>query len=189
MGYRATTAVAILACALLAVTGCDVTHAEWLTSPEKKTGKAANEASWDPCTQIDNDALVQAGVDPATRDNAIEDVHGVEGWKLCSWHNRDVDWDHTLGVWSTTYTTDDFQVDNQDKPYLVDVTDISVAGRSGIQYRKAYDFPNSVCYLGIPYSGGIVQATILNTAPTELKQDPCITVTQTVEVLASELPE
>ena len=186
MGYRATTAVAILACGLLAATGCDGAP---VTAPEKKTGKAANEASWDPCTQIDNDALAQAGVDPATRDNAIEDVHDIEGWKLCSWHNRDADWDHTLGIWSTTYTTDDFRVDNQDKPYVVDVTDISVAGRPGVQYRKAYDFPNSVCYLGIPYSGGMVQATILNTAPTESKQDPCITVTQTVEMLASELPD
>lgn len=170
VGQRTTAVVAMLAGTLLAATGCNATN-EGTATPVSTTDKAAaTEALWDPCTQVGEDVLAQVGVDSSTKDTTISGVENVEGWKLCSWHNKRSRWDYTLGIWSTIHTVDEIKAD----PNNTDFTDITAAGRSGIQFRKAHDAAyNSVCYIAFPSNGQTFEVSIYKTPLTTDDRDPC----------------
>ncbi|GGL28040.1 hypothetical protein GCM10011588_48570 [Nocardia jinanensis] len=186
MGQRAKVGAAtVLAGALLAGSGCDATTSGSAAPATTADAAAATEALWDPCTQISDDVLRQVRVDPATRDNTISGVANVEGWKLCSWHNKASRWDYTLGVWSTTYTVEELRKDANN----VEFKDVSVTGRSGVQFRKAHDSHDSVCYLGFPFSNGTIEISVFNSAASDLGQDPCRTASAAADVLVAQLPK
>lgn len=184
VGRRTTVAaVSVLAGALLAVSGCDATPGG-SAEPVTTTSPVATEALWDPCTQISDDVLRQVGVDPSTRDNTISGVENVEGWKLCSWHDKASRWDYTLGVWSTTHTVEELRGDANN----VEFTDVSVSGRAGVQFKKAHDSHGSVCYLGFPFSAGTLEISVFNSAASDLDQDPCRTADSAAGVLVAHFP-
>ncbi len=184
MGQRRTAAVTILTGALLLVTACDATT-EGPAAPEITTDGAASEALWDPCTQIHEDSLRQIGVDPTTRDNTISGVENVEGWKLCSWHNKKSRWDYTLGVWSTTHTIEGLKADTNNIAFA----DITVSGKNGTQFEKAHDTYNSVCYLGFPFTEGTIEVSVFKSAASDSDLDPCQTARTAAEALVLQFPE
>lgn len=178
--------MAILTGVLLAVTGCDTTP-EGSAGVETTADAAANEALWDPCTQINDDVLRRVGVDPATRDNTISGVENVEGWKLCSWHDKGVRWNYTLGVWSTTHTVEDSKRDENN----IEFTDVAVSGRSGVQFRRAYDKEDEKCYLSFPADGQSIEISIYKAYTTmglEDSRDPCAIAMAAAEVLVPLFP-
>ncbi|TLG14401.1 DUF3558 domain-containing protein [Nocardia cyriacigeorgica] len=186
VGRRTTAAGAVLAVALAAATGCDATN-DGTATPASTTAKTtATEALWDPCTQIGEDTLAQVGVDSSTKDTTISGVENVEGWKLCSWHNKPSRWDYTVGVWSTVHALDEIKKD----PNNTGFTDISAAGRSGVQFGKAHDAAyDSVCYLGFPFSGGTIEISVYNSPASDTAQDPCDTAKAAAETLVPLFPK
>ncbi|MEV3962507.1 DUF3558 domain-containing protein [Nocardia sp. NPDC050193] len=179
----AVAAVSVLAGALLAASGCDAPTGG-LAAPQTTTNSAVTEALWDPCTEISDDVLRQVGVDPSTRDNTISGVENVEGWKLCSWHDKASRWDYTLGVWSTTHRIEELRGDVNN----VEFTDVSVSGRAGVRFKKAHDTQNSVCYLAFPFSDGALEISVFNSAASDLEQDPCRTADSAAVVLVAHFP-
>ncbi|MCX0270643.1 DUF3558 domain-containing protein [Nocardia zapadnayensis] len=181
-------AVVALAGALLAVSGCDAATDGSAAPVTTTDAAAATEALWDPCTQISDDMLRQVGVDPATRDNTISGVENVEGWKLCSWKDKLARENYALGVWATTHTIEESKQDGNN----VDFFDISVGGRHGVQFRRAYDKRDEVCYLSFPANGQTVDISVYKAYSTiglEDDRPPCEIAAAAAEVLVPIIPE
>lgn len=166
------------------VTGCDA-NPPGSTTPETSTDEAAaTEALWDPCTQISDDVLQRVGVDPTTRDNKISGVEYVEGWKLCSWKEKEIREDYSLGVWATTHTIEETKEDENN----IDFTDISVSGRPGVQFKRADDTGDRVCYLSFPSNGQSVEISIYKTVSTKDDRGPCEIASAAGEILVPVFP-
>ncbi|WP_181063128.1 DUF3558 domain-containing protein [Nocardia nova] len=156
----------LAATAVLALgTGCSSSNSGTAT-PATSDAKAATAALWDPCTQVTDAALRQAGVDPATRTVNIGGV-AVDGWKLCSWHDSP-DFYYTLGVWSSVFTVDDLKK----KPDNIDFQEVTVGGRKGYQYRTASDKNGTNCYAAFPASQGTFEVSIYNMS-SRATESPC----------------
>lgn len=174
---------ALLAGALLAVTGCGAST-EGSAIRETTTDVATTETLWDPCTQISDDVLRQVGVDPTTRDNTISGVENVEGWKLCSWDDKASRWNYTLGVWSTVHTIEEIKGDQNN----TDFTNISVGSRSGLQFRKVHDSHNEECYIALPTDGQSIEVSIYKTVSTRDGRDSCDIAKTAAELLVPIFP-
>ncbi|MEV2220427.1 DUF3558 domain-containing protein [Nocardia vinacea] len=185
MGRRTTAKVAVLAGALLVATGCATTNGGTAT-PATTTDKAkATAALWDPCTQISDSILRDVGVDPSTRNNTISGVENVEGWKLCSWNDQPDRANYNLGVWSTIYTIEDVKGDENN----IGFTNISIAGRSGVEFRKAHDRDGGECYLAFPSNGQTVEISIYKTTLTKDDRTSCVIASAAAEKLMPTLPK
>ncbi|WP_157107927.1 DUF3558 domain-containing protein [Nocardia amikacinitolerans] len=171
----------------MAATGCDATNGGTAT-PSSTTDKAAATAAlWDPCTQISDDVLRKVGVDPSTRDTTISGVENVPGWKLCSWHDKPSRWSYDLGVWSTIYSIEDVKGDENN----IEFTDVSIAGRSGVRFRKAHDTDGNVCYLAFPASTQTIEISVYKAFTTKTPandRDPCSIASTAAETIVPVLP-
>ncbi|MGY1900320.1 DUF3558 domain-containing protein [Nocardia gipuzkoensis] len=179
MGRRTTAAVVALAGVVLVASGCE-SGTNGTATPSTTTDiSAATAALWDPCTQVSNSTLQQIGVRPDTKRSGVA---GVEepGWKVCSWNNDDFN----LGVSTAIYTVADFKA----KPDNISFTDISIAGRSGVQHRRTSDRFNELCDLIFPASSGSFGVTISNRASAKNPPEPCSSARAAAEILAPTFP-
>lgn len=171
----------------MAATGCNATNEGTATPASATDQSTANEALWDPCAQIGDDVLAQLGVDPSTEDDTISGVEHVPGWKLCSWHDKASRWNYTLGVWATTHTIEESKKD----PNNVDFTDVSIAGRDGVQFRRANDDKDDVCYLSFPANGQSIEISVYKAFTSKSLEDdraPCVIATSAAEILVPHFP-
>ncbi|WP_330253698.1 DUF3558 domain-containing protein [Nocardia sp. NBC_00565] len=180
-----TAAVAVLAGVFVVATGCDSANGGTATTVSTTDKAAATAALWDPCTQISDETLRQVGVDPSTRGNTISGVENVEGWKLCSWHDKPSRWDYALGVWSTTHTIDESKKDENN----VDFADISIAGREGVQFRRREDRNDEICYISFPSSGQAIDISVYKTVLTKDNRGPCVIAAAAAEILVPIFPK
>ncbi|WP_025346614.1 DUF3558 domain-containing protein [Nocardia nova] len=122
---------------------------------------AAAAPLWDPCTQIPDDVLQQAGVDPATKESGIAGVH-QSGWEICNWRGRT----YHLNVLSTGRAPE--EIENKDGN--VDFRDVTIAGRQGRQFRTGED---GTCDVVFPATQGSLQLTLVNFLSADNLEDPC----------------
>ncbi|WP_169812962.1 DUF3558 domain-containing protein [Nocardia niwae] len=179
MGRRTTATVAALAGVVLAASACESGTNGTATPSTTIDTSAATAALWDPCTQVSNNTLRQIGVRPDTKRSGVA---GVEepGWKVCSWNNDDFN----LGVSTTIYTVDDFKA----KPDNVNFSNISIAGRDGVQHRRESDRFNELCDLVFPANIGSFGVTISNRASARSPAEPCSRARAAAEILVPTFP-
>ncbi|WP_188827596.1 DUF3558 domain-containing protein [Nocardia camponoti] len=141
----------------------------------------AAAALFDPCTQISEDALRAAGVDPATKVSGAGGVH-QSGWEICSWAGHNF----RLGVFSTGRSVAEFE----NKPGNVDFQDVIVAGRQGRQYRVEGATDDLDCDIVFPARQGAVALNIINSAIVDAAklENPCVVAARTGEVIVPALP-
>ncbi|MFE3446539.1 DUF3558 domain-containing protein [Nocardia sp. NPDC059180] len=183
MGRRKTAVVAVLAGALLAAAGCGSANEGTATPTATTDQAAAEEALWDPC-QISDDVLVRIGVDPSTEDNTIAGVENVEGWELCSWKDKPTRSNYTVGAWSTTHSLEDIKSDSNNIEY----EELSVAGRTGIQFRKSHDEDKSECYIAFPSGAQTLEVSAYKSTLTEDVRDSCEIALSAAEALVPIFP-
>ncbi|MFI5534868.1 DUF3558 domain-containing protein [Nocardia sp. NPDC051900] len=178
MGRRTTATVVALAGVALVASGCD-SGTNGTATPSTTDTSAATAALWDPCTQVSNSTLQQIGVRPDTKRSGVA---GVEepGWKVCSWNNDNFN----LGVSTTIYTVDDFKA----KPDNINFSDLSIAGREGVQHRRSSDRFNELCDLIFPAKFGSFGLTISNRASAKNPAEPCSSARAAAEILVPTFP-
>ncbi|WP_330232110.1 DUF3558 domain-containing protein [Nocardia sp. NBC_00508] len=169
--------IAALAGVVLVASGCG-SNTNGTATPSTDMS-AATAMLWDPCTQVSNSTLQQIGVRADTKRSGVA---GVEepGWKVCSWNNEDFN----LGVSTTIHTVDDFKA----KPDNIDFSDISIAGRDGVQHRRSSDRFNELCDLVFPASSGSYGVTISNRASSKNPTEPCASARAAAAVLVPSFP-
>ncbi|SUA41215.1 Protein of uncharacterised function (DUF3558) [Nocardia africana] len=144
------------------------------------TTSAAAAKLWDPCTQIPDDALQKAGVDPASKESGIAGVH-QSGWEICNWKGKR----YTVNVLSGKRSLQEIQ----NKEGNVDFQDVVLAGRKGQQYRVEGASKNDTCDAVFAAHQGIVEIVITNSLIVDNPGDPCATLHNVGEVLVPLLPE
>lgn len=169
---RAACLMAAISIAALSAAGCS---SQTTGSPTTPTTTAAPPL-WDACSLPDN-LLNAAGLSPASKD---QNAHPYSGETSCDWSGTAygvtviADNTMTLQYIRTKYGNRDF-------------TDVTVAGRPGLQYHDNSDTVHS-CDLALPVkTGGVVAFLIQNNAP-DVPGEPCAQVRSVAAALMPALP-
>ncbi|MBF6163131.1 DUF3558 family protein [Nocardia cyriacigeorgica] len=117
----ATTALLVLLTGLLA--GCSGPDHR----PAPQSASATELGVWNPCT-IPDETLSRAGLDPTTGIPATPQRPDI---LLCNWRSDPTVWHHIVEITSTTIPLDTYKR----LPTTGAYTDITIDGRTGIQYR------------------------------------------------------
>ncbi|MFF0528364.1 DUF3558 domain-containing protein [Nocardia amikacinitolerans] len=136
-------------------------------------------ALFNPCSEIPDDALRRAGVDPATEEPGIAGVPQA-GWEICTWKSRR----YHLTVLSTGRSVSEFEA----KPGNVDFRDVAIAGRAGREFRVEGASKQFDCDVVFPAAQGVVQVRILNNAAMDNLEDPCAILSRAGESIVPVLP-
>lgn len=158
-----------------AIVGCDADSGEPVATSQ------APAPLWDPCSEIPDDALEAANVDPATEESGIGGVH-QSGWEICTWKGDK----YHFTVYSTARSVAEFE----QKPGQVDFRDVTIAGREGRQFKVEGASMDFACDVLFPAQQGVVQIGVLNRASLEPEEldDPCVYMRQVGEVLVPLFP-
>lgn len=161
-------------CIVCAVVGCGSQTVEGSPTAATQSG----QPSFDPCTLPDQ-ALVAAGVDPATED---PDFFGVrkQGWNLCKWSDR---W-YFLGVAATNIPIQAVR----ENPRNTAITPVSVGTRDAFTYREATPDNYEYCDVAYQSSDGsiIIRADMKHSA--EEQTDPCAIAISSAQALDPFIP-
>ncbi|WP_280262333.1 DUF3558 domain-containing protein [Nocardia wallacei] len=148
--------------------------------PSGSSTTTAEAKLWDPCTQIPDDALVRAGVDPKAKDMGIAGVH-QSGWEICNWKGKR----YTVVVFSGKQSLQEVER----KPGNVDFQDVVIAGRPGRQYRVEGASKQDMCDVAFPAAQGVFEIKISNSAIIDDPGDPCVSLRTAGEQLVPLLPK
>ncbi|MGW0054854.1 DUF3558 domain-containing protein [Nocardia nova] len=167
--------VAAAICTALAAAGCSSATEG---TPTTTADKAAD--LWDPCS-LDQATVQAMGVDPATKQNGIGGVE-QSGWKICTWRGG------SYGI--TVYSTAKDIAYYKAKPENTDFAPVTVAGRSGQQFRVNGTTRDLKCDMLFPASQGIFQITLLGWPDNDTPiSDACGKLTDVAGQLVPKLPQ
>ncbi|MEU3009542.1 DUF3558 domain-containing protein [Nocardia asteroides] len=173
---RAVTALVIAGVAVVGVAGCESGE----TSSRGAT-TTAKPVLWNPCAEIPDDVLKAAGVDPGTEEAGLAGVP-QPGWEICGWMGPE----YSLTVYTTGKTAKAFE----QMPGNKDFTDVSIAGRSGRQFKIEGDTRNMFCDVVFPTDQGVVQLGVNNSAIADGPlDDPCTYLQRVGSVLVPTFPK
>ncbi|WP_233225395.1 DUF3558 domain-containing protein [Nocardia sp. MDA0666] len=162
-------------CAALAAAGCSSTTEG---TPTTTADKAAD--LWDPCTGIPDIALRAANVDPASKESGVGGIQ-QSGWKICGWRGSE----YSITAYSTARSVDEFE----HKPGNVDFTDVTIAGRSGRQFRVEGASKQLDCNVVFPTQQGVVQLQVLGRASLDNPPEPCGVLARIGESIVPSFPK
>ena len=167
-------AVAAAVCTLFALVGCGSETVVGTPTAATEAGQPA----FDPCL-LPDDALVAAGVDPATKD---PDFFGVrmDGWNLCSWT---ADW-YFLGVAAMTHSLDDVRRN----PNNTDFAPAVVGSRDAFTYTEVNDPDRTLCDVAFASTDGTIMIRVYVKWLRDAVEDPCIVATRSANTLDPYLP-
>lgn len=173
---RAGMALVTAGVVVLGVTGCD--------SGEPSSQGATTTAKpvlWDPCTEISDAVLTEAGVDPSTEESGVAGVH-QSGWEICGWSGDE----YALTVYTTGMSVADFEA----KPGNTGFSDVTIAGRQGRQFKVEGDSRNLFCDVVFPTEQGVVQLGVGNSAIADGPlEDPCVYLQRAGVILVPTFPK
>ncbi|MFD4354316.1 DUF3558 domain-containing protein [Nocardia sp. NPDC058518] len=171
-------------CGALAVAGCSSTERGNAQPSTSVDPAAATAALWDPCSQISDGTLVGLGLKPSSEESGI---FGVEepGWKICRWTEDEVPANFSMAVYSTVHALDEIRT----KPGNVDFKDVTVAGRSAVQYRDSVRAADEFCLLAFATASGFVQLDVINRSAQAKQTSPCDRAKSVAEVLVPLFPK
>ncbi|WP_246011667.1 DUF3558 domain-containing protein [Nocardia mexicana] len=148
---------------------------------DKTSSSTPAPALFNPCTSIQDDALLAAGVDPATKDTGIAGVH-QSGWEICGWMGQQ----YSITVYSSARTVADYEKRSDYR----DFRDVTIAGRTGRQFRNQPGGASDLaCDVVFPAAQGTIQIGLLNKASADNPPEPCAALKQAAEALISHLPK
>lgn len=138
------------------------------------------EALWDPCTEIPDSVLSEAGLDPTTKDSGIAGVE-MTAWRICGWRNKEF----AITVYSTDKSMDFFE----SKSGNVEFQDVTVAGRTGRQFRVEGASKDLLCdvVFSVP-SQGVVQLGIHSSPIPDVPVEPCGVLYRVGELIVPSFP-
>lgn len=154
------------------------------SSSDGATGTAASTARpggelWNPCS-LPTETVRAAGVNPATIESGIGGVE-QSGWRICSWDGAA----YSITVYSTGRTVAEFER----KPGNTDFRDVTVAGRTGRQFRVQGGSTDLKCDYVFPAQQGVVQVALLASAILDHREDPCVSLRRAADVIVPALPQ
>ncbi|WP_327148130.1 DUF3558 domain-containing protein [Nocardia sp. NBC_01329] len=175
-------ALAITAPSLVA--GCGVTVEG---QPEANGHSTEASVEWNPCSQLPNEALQAAGVDPSQKNNAINAPGDRALFRVCSWDS--VGGPYHVGIGATALTQDEWY----DNTEVTDVKPQQINGRTGLRfYPDNGDQPIRACYVSLPMEGGSLFINVdwqYSQRSSMPESPPCALAVQHAQKLEPYLPQ
>ncbi|MBF6093982.1 DUF3558 family protein [Nocardia cyriacigeorgica] len=172
-GPRHTTATAALLVLTAQLAGCSGPDHQ----PEPQSASTTEPGIWNPCT-IPDETLTHAGLDPTTEIPATPQRPDI---LLCNWRSDPAVWHHIVEITSTTIPLDTYKR----LPTTGAYTDITIGGRTGIQYRPGDTTTQRRCDATFATTWGTIT---ISTTTTGTPDDPCQRNTVTATTLSSGIP-
>ena len=138
----------------------------------------ADQPAFDPCL-LPDEALVAAGVDPATNDPGISGIR-TEGHNLCTWTAER----YFLGVAAATQSIDDLRAN----PHNTDFAPAVVGSRDAFSYHDDIDTNRMMCDVAFEGPGGTIVIKVDTKASPDEVEDPCVVATRSANVLDPYFP-
>ncbi|MFE1594950.1 DUF3558 domain-containing protein [Nocardia sp. NPDC058705] len=171
-------------CGVLAVGGCSSTESGNAQPSSTTDLSAATAALWDPCSQIPDSTLTSLDIDLASKRSGIL---GAEepGWRICLWEENEFPPNYGISVASSVHTIAEVKA----KPGNVDFAEITIAGRTGTQYRLSINDADEDCTIAFPTSTGFIQLGMLNVSSKSKSVPPCERLIPIAEAIVPLLPQ
>ncbi|MFI5500472.1 DUF3558 domain-containing protein [Nocardia asteroides] len=109
------------------------------------------------CSQLSDEVLRGAGLDPATKDVVTDPPTGPSTWRVCNWKPLDDRYGkgrRSVGVFSTSHTL----AETRSKPSLVDLKDIRVGSRPGLTFREKSSLDS--CFVSFEAQQGMFEVDV-----------------------------
>ncbi|QIS01982.1 DUF3558 domain-containing protein [Nocardia brasiliensis] len=149
------------------VTGCSPTKDGTPTTSGPKTVNGEKTVEWNPCTQLSDEALRAARMDPATKDVTTDaPVEPVDA-RICQWNA--VDGPYLVSVSSTIYSLDDLRTNAK----LAEFREVRVGTRTGLISREKSDTQKLRCHVSLPIAHGIVEVGAIWRYGEPATKEPC----------------
>ncbi|MFI8971296.1 DUF3558 domain-containing protein [Nocardia asteroides] len=109
------------------------------------------------CSQLSDDVLRGAGLDPATKDVVTDPPTGPSTWRVCNWKPLDDRYGkgrRSIGVYSTSHTLAEARA----KESVIDVKEVSVGSRQGLTFREKAS--PSRCFVAFAAEQGMFEVDV-----------------------------
>jgi hypothetical protein len=175
---RIAAAAACVLTAVLAAAGCSSSGGSTSETTHNNT------PIFDPCTQISDDILRQAGLDPSSKDKDVAGVH-YKGWDLCGWKPVNFDiWGVTsYGV--TVYSTNGESLEQvRNDSFNNHFADVTVAGHNALQFHSGGTDPALDCDVAFATSvNGVIDVSIDRNEAGSYNEPVCATTNRMATLL------
>ncbi|WP_280449542.1 DUF3558 domain-containing protein [Nocardia brasiliensis] len=165
------------------VTGCSPTKDGTPTTSGPKTVNGEKTVEWNPCTQLSDEALKAARMDPATKGVTSDAPTGPTSARICQWNA--VGGPYLVSVSSTIYT----QEDSRKNANLTGFRDVQIGPRTGLIYQDKTDSRQLLCYVGLPGAQGMLEVSVAWRYGEPVTRDRCELAVQHAKELEPYLPK
>lgn len=165
------------------VTGCSPTKDGTPTTSGPKTVNGEKTVEWNPCTQLSDEAVRAARMDPATKDVTTDAPTGPVSARVCQWDA--VDGPYFVSVSSTIYSQDEARKNAN----LTGFRDVPIGARSGLIYQDKSDERKLRCYVSLPAAQGMLEVTVGWRYGEPMSRDRCELAVEHAKELEPYLPK
>ncbi|MBF6548750.1 DUF3558 domain-containing protein [Nocardia brasiliensis] len=165
------------------VTGCSPSKDGTPTTSGPKTVNGEKTVEWNPCTQLSDEALKAARMDPATKDVTTDAPTGPVSARVCQWDA--VDGPYFVSVSSTIYSQDEARKNAN----LTGFRDVPIGARSGLIYQDKSDERKLRCYVSLPAAQGMLEVTVGWRYGEPMTRDRCELAVEHAKELEPYLPK
>lgn len=165
------------------VTGCSPTKDGTPTTSGPKTVNGEKTVEWNPCTQLSDEALKAARMDPATKDVITDAPSGPVDARMCQWYP--VEGPYLVSVSSTIYSLDDARKNDK----LTGFRDVQIGPRASLISEDKSDTKKLSCYVGLPTAQGTIEVAVGWRYGEPVTKDRCELAVQHAKELEPYLPK
>lgn len=165
------------------VTGCSSTKDGTPTTSGPKTVNGEKTVEWNPCTQLSDEAVRAARMDPATKDVTTDAPTGPVDARICQW--TAVDGPYFVSVSSTIYSLDDARKNDK----LTGFRNVQIGPRASLIYQDKSDTKQLSCYVSLPAAQGMLEVSVGWMYGEPVTRDRCDLAVQHAKELEPYLPK
>ncbi|MBF6161349.1 DUF3558 domain-containing protein [Nocardia cyriacigeorgica] len=174
--------------AVLLAAGCNTTvDGEATTQGDgaASAGSPTAVAIFNPCSDLSEQALTDAGLDPSTERTSIDPPSGGADWRICSWKPSDSSATYRVDVFSTSYTIDEARQNDN----LTGFKDVTIGPRSGVTLYDKSDTKRDRCYAAFPAEQGMFEVAVTWRGSSSDMPDMCVIAVDQATKLEPNLPK
>ncbi|WP_040791116.1 DUF3558 domain-containing protein [Nocardia paucivorans] len=121
-------------------------------TPEGTEQTTEESVAFNPCSELPDEALRAADLDPASKSTSIDPPSGPSTWRICRWDPIDGQ-PYMVGIASTTHTQDEVL----NNPTVTGFKDVQIGDRAGKTYHQAGRGTDDLlrCYVSLPAEHGM----------------------------------
>ncbi|MFE3443163.1 DUF3558 domain-containing protein [Nocardia sp. NPDC059180] len=163
----------------------DTTDGTPTTTTSDVASAAAAVELFNPCSDLSEQALTDAGLDPSTERTSVDPPSGEADWRICSWKPTDSSATVRVDVFSTSYTIDEARQNDN----LTGFENVTIGPRSGVTLYDKSDTKRDRCYAAMPAAQGMFEIAVTWRGSESAMPDMCDLAVEQAARLEPNLPK